>query len=236
MREPLVLLPGFMCDARVFGPQVAALSYDTPVMLAPVTQGERIEEIASAILTAAPAKFGVAGMGFGGVVAMELVRRAPERITRIAVIDASPLAETPQDASAREGRIIRARTGRLREVLQEDIGTAGLAVSPYRSDVMALALDMGMHLGADIYTRQSRAMMRRKDQQAVMRKCKVPALILCGAENAALPVKRHQFLATLIPYAKLEVIEGAGHMAALEQPEAVINALRAWQRQPFVLQ
>ncbi|WP_417523598.1 alpha/beta fold hydrolase [Marinovum sp.] len=236
MREPLVLLPGFMCDARVFGPQVAALSYDTPVMLAPVTQGERIEEIASAILTAAPAKFGVAGMGFGGVVAMELMRRAPERVTRIALIDASPLAETPQDASAREARIIRARTGRLREVLQEDLSTAGLAVSPYRSDVMALALDMGMHLGADIYTRQSRAMMRRKDQQAVMRKCKVPALILCGAENAALPVKRHQFLATLIPYAKLEVIEGAGHMAALEQPEAVINALRAWQRQPFVLQ
>ena len=232
MREPLVLLPGFMCDARVFGPQVAALSRDTPVMVAPVTEGDRIEEIASSILTAAPAKFGVAGMGFGGAVAMELVRRAPERVTRIALIDASPLAETPQDASAREARIIRARTGRLREVLEEDIVTAGLAVSPYRGDVLALALDMGLHLGADVYTRQSRTLMRRKDQQAGMRKCKAPALVVCGAENAVLPVKRHDFLATLIPNARLEVIAGAGHMAALEQPEAVINVLRAWQRQP----
>ncbi|WP_323765311.1 alpha/beta fold hydrolase [Marinovum sp.] len=236
MREPLVFLPGFMCDARVFGPQVAALSFDTPIMVAPVTQGERIEEIASALLTAAPAKFGVAGMGFGGAVAMELMRRAPDRVTRIALLDASPLAETPQDASAREGRIIRARTGRLREVLQDDITAAGLAVAPYRNDVMGLALDMGLHLGSEIYTRQSRALMRRKDQQAVMRKCKVPALVLCGAENAALPVKRHQFLSTLIPCARLEVIEGAGHLPALEQPEAVINALRAWQRQPYVLQ
>lgn len=236
MREPLVLLPGFMCDARVFGPQVAALSFDTPVMLAPVTQGERIEEIASALLTAAPAKFAVAGMGFGGMVAMELMRRAPDRVTRIALLDASPLAETPQDASAREARIIRARTGRLQEVLEDDVTTAGLAVAPYRNDVMGLALDMGLHLGSEVYTRQSRALMRRKDQQAVMRKCKVPALVLCGAENAALPVKRHQFLSTLIPSARLEVIEGAGHLASLEQPEAVINALRAWQRQPFVLQ
>lgn len=236
MRDPLVFLPGFMADARVFGPQVAALSLDTPVMVAPVTQGERVEEIASDLLTAAPAKFGVAGMGFGGAVAMELLRRAPDRVTRIALIDATPLAETPQDASAREARIIRARTGKLRDVLQEDLRAAGLAVSPYREEVLALALDMGLHLGADVYTRQSRALMRRRDQQAVMRKCKVPALVICGAENAALPVKRHQFLSELIPYARLEVIEGAGHLATLEQPEAMINVLRAWQKQPFVLQ
>lgn len=102
--------------------------------------------------------------------------------------------------------------------------------------MLALALDMGLHLGADVYTRQSRALMRRRDQQAVMRKCKVPALVICGAENAALPVKRHQFLSELIPYARLEVIEGAGHLATLEQPEAMINVLRAWQKQPFVLQ
>lgn len=236
MREPLVLLPGAMCDARVFGPQVAVLSADTPVMVMPVTTGERIEEIASAMLTAAPAKFALAGMGFGGVIAMELLRRAPDRVTRVALMDASPLGETPQNASEREGRIIRARTGRLREALEDDLRRKGLAVSPYRGDVMALAIEMGLSLGSEVYTRQNRALMRRRDQQSVMRKCKVPALVLCGAENAALPVKRHEFLATLIPYAKLEVIEGAGHLAPLEQPEAVINALRAWQRQPFVLQ
>ena len=236
MREPLVFLPGMMCDARLFGPQVAALSADTPVMVAPLTGGERIEEIASVILPALPAKFALAGLGFGGVVAMEVLRRAPDRVTRIALMDASPLGETPQGASAREARIIRARTGRLRDALEDDMARKGLAVSPYRGEVIALALEMGMMLGSEVYTRQSRALMRRKDQQSVMRKCKVPTLVMCGAENLALPVKRHEFLATLIPYAKLEVIEGAGHLAPLEQPEAVINALRAWQKQPYVLQ
>ncbi|MDO6728899.1 alpha/beta fold hydrolase [Marinovum sp. 2_MG-2023] len=236
MREPLVFLPGFMCDARVFGPQVLALSADTPVMVAPVTIGERVEEIASALMSALPAKFALAGLGFGGIVAMEVMRRAPERVLRVALMDTTPLAETPQEAAAREARLVKARTGRLVEALEEELRLSGLAVSPDSAEVRAMALDMGLHLGAEVYARQTRAAVRRRDQQAVMRKCKVPAMVMCGAENVALPVKRHQFLSTLIPYARLKVIEGAGHMSPMEQPEAVIEALRDWQKQPFVLQ
>lgn len=236
MREPIVLVPGFMCDARVFGPQVAALSVDTPVMVMPATGGERIEEIASAVITAAPPKFALAGTGFGGIIAMEVLRRAPDRVTRIALMDTTPLPETPADAAERETRIIAARAGRLNEMMEEEIRRNGLAASPYRNDVMALVKDMAQHLGGEVFAAQSRAIMRRKDQQATMRRCKVPALVTCGAGNAALPVKRHSFMAELIPHARLEVIEGAGYLPSLEQPEAVINVLRAWQAQPFVLQ
>ena len=236
MREPIVLLPGFMCDARVFGPQVAALSVDTPVMVMPAIGGERVEEIASAIVSATPQKFALAGIGFGGIIAMEVLRRAPDRVTRIALMDTTPLSETPPDAAARETRIIAARTGRLSEMMDEEIRRNGLAVSPYRKDVIALVHDMAQHLGGEVFAAQSRAIMRRKDQQSIMRRCKVPALVMCGAENAALPVKRHAFMAELIPHARLEVIKGAGYLPPLEQPESVINALRAWQKQPFVLQ
>lgn len=236
MCEPIVLVPGFMSDARVFGPQMAALSVDTPIMVLPTAKCERIEEFASNLIVTAPPKFALAGMGLGGMVAMEVLRRAPDRVTRIALLDSTPLAETPTEAAAREPRIIAARTGRLREVVEQELRATGLANSPYRNDVMALAQDMAQHLGPDVYVRQSRALTRRKDQQSTMRRCKVPALVVCGVENAALPVKRHAFLAELIPHAKLEVIEGAGHLASLEQPEAVTNALRAWQKQPFVLQ
>ncbi|MEP4434474.1 MAG: alpha/beta hydrolase, partial [Hyphomicrobiales bacterium] len=113
MSEPLVLLPGMMCDARVFGPQVHAFSTDTAVMIAPVTQGERIEEIASHLLDTLPPKFALVGLGMGAIVAMELLRRAPNRVTRIALISASPLAETPAIASTREPMIVMARTDRL---------------------------------------------------------------------------------------------------------------------------
>ena len=87
MNEPVVFLPGLMCDARLFGPQIAELSSDRAVMCAPISQGERVEEIASGLLASLPAKFALAGLSTGGIVAMEILRRAPERVTRIPLMD-----------------------------------------------------------------------------------------------------------------------------------------------------
>ena len=94
---------------------------------------------------------------------------------------------------------------------------------------------MARDLGPEVFLRQIRALQRRRDQQATLRKCKVPALVLCGAHDGLTPVKRHEFMAGLIPYAELRVIEEAGHVPTLEAPEAVTEALRAWMGQPFVL-
>lgn len=235
MAEPLVLLPGMMCDARLFGPQIAEMSADTAVMMAPVTQGERIEEIASGLLDLLPKRFALAGFGMGGVVAMELLRRAPDRISRIALMDTHPLAETPQVAAAREPQIVRVRTGRLLEVMRDEIKPTDLGPGPDRAAVLDLVMDMAETLGPEVFVRQARALQRRKDQQATLRRCKVPALILCGAYDAIAPVKRHSFMAELIPYAVLKVIQDAGHLPMLEQPEQTTAALRAWMRQPYVL-
>ena len=99
MGEPLVFLPGMMCDARLFGPQLAELSPKFTITVAPITKGQRIEEIASSLLDTLPRKFALAGHSLGGIVAMELLRRAPDRITRIALMATNALAETPQSAS-----------------------------------------------------------------------------------------------------------------------------------------
>ncbi|MCX7564873.1 alpha/beta fold hydrolase [Sulfitobacter sp. F26169L] len=236
MKEPLVLLPGMMCDARLFGPQIAELSRDIAVMVAPVTAGERIEEIASTLLDVLPKRFALAGLSMGGVVAMEVLRRAPDRVTRIALMDTHPLAETPVIAANREPQIVKVRSGRLMEVMRDEIKPAYLAPGPYRNEVIDLVMDMAQTLGPEIFIRQSRAMQRRKDQQATLRRCKVPALVLCGAHDALYPVKRHEFMAELIPYAKLCVLEGAGHLPTLEQPDETTLALREWLTQPYVLQ
>ncbi|MCT4556331.1 MAG: alpha/beta hydrolase [Pelagimonas sp.] len=235
MGEVVVFLPGMMADARAFGPQIADLSRDFPVLCAPPTQGERIEEIASGLLDVLPKRCALVGHGMGGMVALELVRRAPDRVTRLALMDTSPLADTPQQAAERDPRIIRARTGRLHEVLAEELSAEDLAPSPYRDEILALVQDMGAVLGAETYIRQSRAMMRRRDQQGTLRRLTQPVLVLCGAEDRQFPAKRHAFMAELIPGADLRVIEGAGHLPALEQPEAVCDALRAWLGAPFVL-
>lgn len=235
MAEPLVFLPGMMCDARLFGPQIAELSADHCVTVAPVTQGERIEEIASGLLDQLPARFALAGLSMGGIVAMELLRRAPDRITRIALMDTNPLAETPPVAAAREPQIVGVRTGRLEQVMRDELKPHYLAPGPHRGEVLDLVMDMALTLGPETFVRQSRALQRRRDQQGTLRKCKVPTLVLCGAHDALCPVKRHTFMAELIPYAKLVIIENAGHLPTLETPAETTQALRDWMAQPLVL-
>lgn len=235
MVEPLVLLPGMMCDARLFGPQIAELSADTPIMCAPVTQGDRIEEIASGLLDALPRRFALAGLSMGGIVAMEILRRAPDRISRIALIDTNPLAETPVVAANREPQIVKARAGRLMEVVREEMKPNYLAPGPHRGEVLDLVMDMAQVLGPEVFIRQSRALQRRRDQQAVLRKCRVPALVLCGRHDELCPVKRHTFMAELIPSAELVILEDSGHLPTLEQPAETTHALRKWMAQPLVL-
>ena len=228
MQEPVVLVPGMLCDARVYGPQITALSSDHPVMVVPVTGGERIEEIASGLLDVLPRRFALAGLAMGAIVAMEILRRAPDRVTRIALMDTNPLAETPQTAADLEPLVIQARAGRAAELAEEMVAAGSLAPGPGRAEVVALLRDMAAHLGGAVAERQIRALQRRRDYQAVLRRCKVPALVACGRHDTVMPVKRHQFMADLIPDARLEVFEDAGHLPVLETPDAATQALRAW--------
>ncbi|HSG54709.1 MAG TPA: alpha/beta hydrolase [Paracoccaceae bacterium] len=224
-----------MCDSRLFARQIEDMSRDMAVMVAPITQGERIEEIASNLLSQLPLKCALVGHGLGGMVAMELLRRAPERITRIALMNTHAQAETPQEAAAREAQIVGARAGRLADVARGLLPGSALGPGPERARVVQRYVDMALALGPEVFVRQSRALQRRRDQQGTLRRCKVPALVLCGAHDSIAPVKRHSFIAELIPHAVFQVIESAGHLPPLEAPEEITEALRTWLRQPFVL-
>jgi len=232
MQDPLVFLPGMMCDAGLFAPQMADLGRDRAVTIAPTTDGERIEEIASNLLDQLPLKFALVGQSIGGVVAMELMRRAPDRVTRIALINTNSLAETPQSAADFEPVIIKLRAGSLEEAARELMPSEYLAPEAERGQIMAQLIGMAFNIGAEAIVRQLRAMQRRRDYQSVLRRCKVPALVLCGKHDGLTPVKRHNFMAELIPHADLHVFEGAGHLPTLECPDAVSQALRAWLMQP----
>lgn len=233
--ETLVFLPGMMCDARLFGPQVAAFSSERAVMVAPVIQGERVEEIASVLLDNLPKRFALAGLSFGGIVAMEILRRAPDRVTRLALMDTNPLAETPQAAAMREPQIVKVRSGRLREVMAQEMKPNYLGPGPFRNEILDLVMEMAEALGPEIFVRQSRALQRRRDQQATLRQTKVPTMVICGQHDALCPPKRHEFMAELIPYAELRIFENSGHLPTLEEPDAMIAALRDWLAMPLVL-
>lgn len=233
MIEPLVLLPGLMGDARLFQPQIAQLSRDRAVTVAPIGGGDRIEEIASGLLDQLPHRFALAGLSMGGVVALELVRRAPDRVTRLCLMATDAQADTPQIAANREELIVGAQAGRLQEVMRKVIGTNILAPGPQRLPILDDMLQMATELGPDLFVRQMRALQRRPDQQGTLRRIKVPTLVLCGAHDTLTPVRKHSFMAELIPEAVLHVVNDSGHLPTLEAPEETTAALIDWLNIPL---
>lgn len=197
-------------------------------MIAPISQGDRVEDIVRNLLDQLPERFALAGLSMGGIVAMEVLNRAPKRVTRLCLMDTNPLAESAAVAAAREPMIVGAQAGRLDEVMREALRPEFLAPGPKRLEVLNLMYQMAADLGAELFVRQSRALQRRPDQQATLRKCKLPTLIMCGEHDKLTPVRRHEFMAELIPGAHLKIILNAGHIPTLEQPEATNAAMRDW--------
>lgn len=232
MSEPLVILPGFMADARGFLPQIVGLGLDRPVMLLMPAGADTVEQISQSLLADLPDRFALLGHGLGGDVAVDLLRRLPERVTRIALVATDPLSEMPALAAQREARLVQARTGRLQAALEADLPLNALAATPWRDEIRALLIEMGLGLGPEVYLRQTRAVQRRPDQQKTLRRVRVPALILAGRSDPVVPLRRAEFLATLMPQGRLQVIEDAGHHPQLEQPEPVNAALAAFLAGP----
>ena len=224
---PLVLLPGMMCDARLFDRQIAAISGRRAIHVAPMT-GTSIAACAALILKHSPPTFALAGLSMGGIVAMEMLRQAPDRIERLALLDTNPLAETPEIQARREPQIEKVQNGQLLAVMRDEMKPHYLADGPNRTTILDLCMEMAQALGSEIFVAQSRALQSRPDQTETLRNCTVPTLILCGAEDTLCPVHRHTLMHELVTHSTLEVIENAGHLPTLEQPDQTTAALIRW--------
>ena len=225
---PLVLVPGLMCDARLFAPQIAALSGERDIILPNVTRRVSIANMAKDVLAAAPHRFAICGLSMGGIIAMEVMRQAPDRIERIALLDTSHLAESDAQSAWRTRQMLAARDGDLARVMREEMKPNYLFDGPGRREVLDLCMDMALTLGPHVFLRQCRALMDRIDQSETLRAMDVPSLVLCGRHDALCPVERHETMAALIPNAQLAIVEEAGHLPTLEQPDPVNVSLKTW--------
>jgi pimeloyl-ACP methyl ester carboxylesterase len=220
-----------MCDARLFAPQIAVLSGSRAIHLAPVSGHDSMEDLAAAVLLHAPPRFDLAGLSMGGIVAMEMIARAPARIASLALLDTNPRAEAPELAAGRQPQMDRVRAGGLREVIRDEMTPNYLASGPGSEAVLQLCMEMALALGPEVFIRQSAALRDRPDQQETLKSVRVPTLILCGADDRLCPIQRHWLMHRLIPNSTLTVIDGAGHLPTLEQPEPTTAALCRWLRQ-----
>lgn len=217
-----------MCDARLFQPQIAAFSAQMPIMAMPLIGENTIEGLAQSVLRNAPPRFALAGLSMGGIVAMEIVRQAPDRVTRLALLDTNPKAETPEASAKREQQKQAARDGRLRAVMVDEMKPNYLVDGPNKPVILQLCMDMANDFGPDVFIAQSDALASRPDQQDTLRSVTVPTLVLCGRDDIPCPLDRHELMYDLVPNARLEIIDGAGHLPTLEQPERTNKALRQW--------
>lgn len=225
---PLVLIPGMMCDARLYAPQIAALSGRRSLVLAPITAHDTVAALAADILAEAPPRFALAGLSMGGIVAMEILRQAPDRVERLALLDTNPLAEAPEIRVRRAPQIARALAGGLDAVMRDEMKPNYLACGPGQGAVLDLCMAMALDLGPEVFARQSRALASRPDQQETLRAFRGPALIATGAQDRLCPRDRHDLMHDLVPGSRLVVIEEAGHLPTLEQPQATTAALIRW--------
>lgn len=228
MREPVVLLPGMMCDARLFAPQIDMLSSFCAVSVPDLTQHDSMSRLAASVLADAPRNFALAGLSMGGIVAMEIMRQAPERVARLALLDTNPLAEADAMKAKRAPQIAKAKAGGLHAIMKHEMKPNYLADSPDRKRILDLCMDMAVDLGVDAFVNQSVALRDREDQQETLKHITVPTLVMCGAEDTLCPVERHQLMHGLIKGSRLEIIAGAGHLPTLEQADNVNTVLLRW--------
>ena len=228
-RETLVMLPGMMCDARLFAPQMEALNEQYDIIVPELTSPS-IEELAHSVLSCVEAgSFNLLGLSMGGIVAMQIVGKAPERIRRLALLDTNHLADAASNFELRNRQIEDVKNGKLRDVIIAEMKPVYLAEqNRSNQQLLGTLIDMAMDVGADSFIAQSIALRDRSDQSETLKNYAGPSLVLCGQEDNLCPLERHEKIADLLPNSSLCVVEGAGHIATLEAPALVNSALLAW--------
>ena len=223
--ENLLLLPGMMCDARIWQSQIDNLG--VPMSIPLCDEFDNFADAATAILDSAPQQFALAGLSMGGILAFEIWRQAPQRVTHLALIDTNPFAESPERQSLRLTQIEQVVNGGLRSLAIDSLKPMYLAESN-RDDEALLntILDMAMDLGPEVFRLQSLALKNRVESAEILQQIDCPVTILCGAEDTLCPVAYHEYMAYRISDCKLVAIDDCGHLASMEKPEIITQELR----------
>jgi pimeloyl-ACP methyl ester carboxylesterase len=227
---PILLVPGLGGSPRIYAAVAPALWRFGPVTVGNHIRDDNMGAIARRILAEAPPRFALAGHSMGGYIAFEIMRQAPQRVAKLALINTQARPDTPEATARRRGQIAHARGGEYHAVL-DDLFPG--FVHPSRRDnaeLRQLVHDMGDDIGADAFVRQQSAVIGRADSRPSLAWIKCPTLVLTGDEDNTIPNALSAEMADGIHGAKLVILQNCGHLPQLEQPQATADALVEWLR------
>jgi len=230
-RPTLVLLPGLLNTRRLYERQIADLADLADAVVPELWHHDTIGAMAEATLALAPERFALGGFSMGGYVAFEILRRAPQRVERLALMDTQATPDTPEATARRRGFVEQTKMGRFHGVqpslLPQIVHRSRLA----DQSVIQPIVEMAAEVGADGFCRSQVAMIDRPDSRPLLVEIKQPTLVLVGRQDIATPLIRAEEMAADISHSQLVVIETCGHMSPLEKPAEVSAALRRWLQQ-----
>mgnify|MGYP001810021227 CR=1 FL=1 len=226
MAAPLILLPGLLCDGRLW--QGVAEALGSPIQSPDLSQDDTLGAMAERVLAEAPPLFALGGHSMGGYLALEILRRAPERVECLALICTKAGADPEAQRQRRQDAIALARSGRFGQVVAAQIGALFTAESGQDPVLTGLFRAMAEAIGPEGFARQQQAIMGRPDSTPMLAGIRCPTLVVGGALDGMTPPALQQELAAAIPGAAVEIVPEAGHLAPLERPGAVAAVLRPW--------
>jgi pimeloyl-ACP methyl ester carboxylesterase len=227
---PILLVPGLASSPRIFAPVLSAFWRFGPVTVANHIRDDNMGAIARRILAEAPPRFALAGHSMGGYIAFEIMRQAPQRVAKLALINTQARPDSPEVTARRRVQMARAKAGEFHAILDELFGTF---VHPSRRDdaeLRQLVHDMGDDIGIDAFIRQQTAVIGRADSRPTLAWIRCPTLVLSGDEDNTIPNSLSSEMAAGIHAAKLVILANCGHLPQLEQPQATTDALVEWLR------
>ncbi len=225
---PSVLVPGLNCSARLYAEQIPALWQFGPVSVADHRRDDSMAAIAWRILAAAPPRFALAGLSMGGYICFEIMRQAPQRVAKLALLDTGPHAESPEQTQGRRRVIELAKSGRFAEV--PDLQFPLFVHRDRHGDaaLKRIVRTVAQETGPEAFLRQEQAIMGRPDSRPGLSAIACPTLVLVGESDELTPPALSREIAAAIPHARLVVVPACGHLTTLEQPQAVTGALIEW--------
>jgi pimeloyl-ACP methyl ester carboxylesterase len=226
--SPVLFIPGLLCSAEVFGPQVNALWRFGPVMVASTLEASTIGDAAAKILERAPPRFALAGLSMGGYICFEIIRQAPRRVLRLALLDTSARPDTPEQSAIRRESLEEARSNGFLGVALQNLN--GLLHPSRRNERSLLDINrrMALSVGLEGFARQLEIAISRPDSRPDLKAIRVPTLAIVGDSDPLTPVERSEEIVSLVPDSRLVVLPACGHLSPIERPDLVSRALQEW--------